>query len=309
MNVFNVLMSLILFAAVPDIATDQLPDSSAETGTLVMIGITPTTIFAAVDSKIESHDGLHDRTSSEKMIEVGKHSVCLTAGHAGFAEPRWNMAAALKGWVKANPKAEVPEAMDGLLTAAGESWEREVREKFHNPYLPGNRKERDTIVTLLCATRKNGESAVFKKKIVVQQRSFRMPLSEPLHQKLLSVGGVVDTEWLDELLFQSVMTQPHDPPAYRTLGLALTSDSVTMETLRLWHQEQTQPAKPGNAYPNGWDDKHVRYSMAAIFKSVEDHFGSQVGRPNNLIVIDAHGRRRDQTFDHALNAFKVLHKN
>jgi hypothetical protein len=154
------------------------------------------------------------------------------------------MSHALNAWVNANPKIEIPEALNGLLKTAADVWLREITELHRNPkirqdYLPGNRHPGGEILTIHCGTIRASKPLLADGRIYAIDNS-KVGLEFPNQDKsLIHVDGLAKTNEFNTLLFDDpkATNLPTEFKAkYFQWKEDLSKNLPVMQTLLTWHQ-------------------------------------------------------------------------
>jgi hypothetical protein len=303
-QLFSVTLSImgLLFGIVSSSAADTPEDRSDESGTLVVLARTRTTVIVAVDSKISRHG--HPINPHRKLVDVGDRSSCAIDGNLGIEGERSDIAPAMARWVRKHPHIEADVTLNDLLSAAAEAYNsRHLR--------PGDvmpRKAGEQILQVSCGGFSPGWTYIIRGVVNLGQDYLAHPLQIPAYGvDSFYLDGVLNTEYFFHVLAPDITwlfpPQPREKEA-RALSNNVIGDidvnPLAHSVLALWQADNRRCILGKKTYykldcpVSNWTPVQIKILMTQIFQSVEENDGNDVARPNNVRIIDSQGRLETQ---------------
>jgi hypothetical protein len=298
----------IVFISFSAAKAQIVDEKSDESGTLVLVARTKTSVVVSVDSKITQSSEVSSYLRQKrpinprrKLIDVGDRSACALSGNLGIENEESDVSISLRNWVFKHPHIEANKGLSGLLSAAAEAWNRR-KFKPSDP-LPNRRKPGYPITNVFCGGFANGKIFIVRGRTVVDiNSSARFEDIPPYAGDLLYLEGVLATG-----VFLPIVVDPKRHPNTTPQDLKLHQDVIqdirsnvgANNALSAWYENSFQAEicrrQQGSEYapncpPPRWLISQVKDLFTALFESVERRVPIEVASPNNARVIEACGR-------------------
>ena len=300
-------VSMVVFVGCTMGAAQNLHSADVESGTLIMVARTNSSVIVSVDSRINTDNGFLRAPSlwtdgTRKLVDVGERGACALDGWIGNEKLYLAPAASLRNWVKNHPNEGPAVGIDNLLEVAAATWDQ-LGAKPGEP-LPNNRQANSIITTLLCGDFVDGHPVIVRGETFVKPDFTagyrRLP---PDMGDVLYVDGVVGNRTFRELMMnpsklELVLDQRPDLPAdkYRMvrndmlLNLPAMASFIAAETVEGHLPNNSRNQRGATTYvESSWTQSRVQDLFRPFYRSVEQHFGD-VGPPNNVRIVTSCGR-------------------